>query len=128
MEQQVMHAPVETVVPTAEQEAIQQMLARSAVDRDFRSKMLENPRLAFAEYGCELAYGVDISFVENQADVTIVLPDPIDAMLELSEAELVEINGGGTPGFAALSSEFCVGAVVSASAALIGMTIRLVTK
>lgn len=108
----------------AAQEALQRILVRSATDMEFRQRLLANPRSAFAEYGHELPAGMDIRFIENRHDATIVLPDPIDAVIELSEMELAEINGGGTPGLvlsiARISSERCAGAIISASAVLIG--------
>jgi hypothetical protein len=73
---------------------LNEMLARSATDMEFRQKLLTDPRAAFAEVGESIPEGVDLRFVENQADATIVLPDPLDRQAELSEAELEAVAGG----------------------------------
>lgn len=83
------------------QREMERILQRSAVDRAFRDALLENPRAAFAEFA-----GVDVSavpesfnlkFIENTADATIVLPDPVDRAAELTDGELEAVAGGATP-------------------------------
>ncbi|HET6228534.1 MAG TPA: hypothetical protein VFE05_00565 [Longimicrobiaceae bacterium] len=61
----------------AQQRTLHEMLARSAVDKEFRQLLIADPRGAFASYGVELPAGLKVCFVENEHDATIVLPDPI---------------------------------------------------
>jgi hypothetical protein len=77
------------------QEMMNGLLSRSATDGDFRRKLLSEPRTALAEHtGREVPESVNIAFIENHVDATIVLPDPIDAAAELSERELETVAGG----------------------------------
>lgn len=83
------------------EEAFQSMLARSATDMEFRRKLVTDPRAALAEFSgkdvSELTTTFNVRFIENKADATIVLPDPVDPAAELSEAELESVAGGATP-------------------------------
>lgn len=80
------------------QAQMQDMLARSATDFDFRQKLLTDPRAAIAEFSgkdiSEVPETINLAFVENTADATIVLPDPIDPEVELSMDELDAVAGG----------------------------------
>ena len=80
------------------QEQIQEVLERSATDWEFRQKLLSNPRKAIADHTgqdlVDIPQTIDLVFVENEADATVVLPDPIDPEAELSEGELEEVAGG----------------------------------
>lgn len=74
------------------------LLARSATDADFRAKLLSSPNEALAEFsGKSVRDDLSIVFIENDADVTFVLPDPIVASSELSESELESVAGGTDP-------------------------------
>ena len=61
----------------AQHEVLHAMLVRSATDTEFRHTLLTNARAACVEYGIVLPPDADIRFVENEHDLTIVLPDPI---------------------------------------------------
>jgi hypothetical protein len=75
-----------------------ELLSRSATDRAFRDKLVSNPRAAIAEFsGHEVSESFNVVFVENSADATIVLPDPVWNATELSEEELETVAGGSTP-------------------------------
>lgn len=83
-------------------ETLSRLLARSATDMEFRSTLLSNPRAALAEFsGSDVPSDMKIVFVENTADATIVLPDPVDPAAPLSESELESVAGGATPLFIA---------------------------
>ncbi|HET7584242.1 MAG TPA: hypothetical protein VFK13_05005 [Gemmatimonadaceae bacterium] len=78
-------------------ERYQALLARSATDMAFRQQLLSDPRAALAEFSGANASDMtpmNIVFIENKADVTIVLPDPVDPAQELSEQELEAVAGG----------------------------------
>jgi hypothetical protein len=83
------------------EEAFQSMLARSATDMEFRQKLLTDPRAALAEFSgkdvSELTPTFNVRFIENKADATIVLPDPVDPAAELSESDLEAVAGGASP-------------------------------
>ncbi len=75
------------------QDGLQQLLARSATDWGFRQKLLTNARAALEEHlGHPLPVPLNIQFVENEADATIVLPNYQGA--ELSDEELEVVFGG----------------------------------
>jgi len=79
------------------QEHLQKILARSATDREFRQKLLTDPRAAISEFAGREVSNVDIKFIENQGAATVVLPDYVGESAELSENELEAVAGGGTP-------------------------------
>jgi hypothetical protein len=99
-----------------QQRILNGMLARSATDGEFRALMLADARAAFAQAGVELPEGMQIQFIENHCDATIVLPNAIDEMVELSEAELTQLNGGS--GAASAAASGAVSAVTEQSVAL----------
>jgi hypothetical protein len=78
------------------------VLARSATDRDFRRRLLTDPRGAIHDAcGVHVPQAFRIRFIERGADLDalIVLPDvasDADASGELSDAELESIAGGAT--------------------------------
>jgi hypothetical protein len=77
------------------EETLHAVLARSATDPGFRARLLADPRAAVAEFtGREVSESFNVVFVENTVDATIVLPDPVDAAAELSEADLEAVAGG----------------------------------
>src|SRR3712207_6706412 len=81
------------------QVVVQGLLSRSAVNREFRRKLLSDPRAAVAEFaGVDVAQvrePLELRFVESGgataaqgAARTIVLPQLVDVATELSDAEL----------------------------------------
>ncbi len=78
-------------------EAFQQLLARSATDLTFRKQLLENPRTAIEQFTGRPAGEANVTFVENKADATIVLPEFVGPAAELSESELETVAGGTSP-------------------------------
>jgi hypothetical protein len=82
----------------AAQDKMQALLARSATDPAFRSKLLTDPRAALTEFGGhEIPSTFNVVFIENKAEATIVLPDPVSPEAELNEQELEAVAGGATP-------------------------------
>jgi hypothetical protein len=69
---------------------------RAIVDPEFRTLALTNPGAAIAQVSdIPLPAGFKIHFVDNAgANKTIVLPDPVPSVEELSEEELLAIAGG----------------------------------
>ena len=77
---------------------MQDLLARSATDQEFRHKLLTDAPTALREFsGRDVPAAAKVVFIENKADATIVLPDFIDPEAELSEAELEAVAGGTSP-------------------------------
>lgn len=77
------------------QEAMRQILARSATDREFRARLVCDPRAAIREHtGRALPEGFSVRFIENTATATIVLPQIAGTEAELSDAELEAAAGG----------------------------------
>lgn len=101
--------------PAAAEEAQQRLaevLSRSSTDAEFRQALLSDSRAALSShFGREIPETVNIAFVENRADATIVLPDPIDTTAELSEADLEAVAGGALPILAWVAIGFVVTAV-----------------
>ena len=85
------------------------VLARSATDSAFRQKLLTNSKAALSEYTGTTVTDVNIVFVENKGDATIVLPDPVGTESELNERELEVVAGGTDP---------CIGTIILSIAAI----------
>jgi hypothetical protein len=117
---------VENSAMIEQQRILNEMLARSATDREFRQLMLADARAAFGAHGVELPEGLEVRFIENHYDATIVLPAALDDMRELTEDELAQLNGGSEPATSAAVSAavvsniwcFVASAVVSGGFAL----------
>jgi hypothetical protein len=84
-------------VARAGQAQMQALLARSVSDKAFRQKLLTDPRAGLAEFTgrdvADIPESLNVRFVENTADATIVLPDFV-APAELSEGQLEAVSGG----------------------------------
>jgi len=73
-------------------------LARSAIDPEFRSRLLDTPHAALAEMGVEVPASFNLAFVENTVDATHVLPDFVGSdNAELNDDELEAVAGGLAP-------------------------------
>lgn len=73
---------------------------RAIVDPEFRTLALTNPSAAVSQISdIPLPAGFKIQFVDNAGyNKTVVLPDPVQSVEELSEEELLSIAGGATTG------------------------------
>lgn len=78
------------------QQELGRILSRSATDWEFRQKLLNDPHAALEEAGQTIPRGMDVRFIENQHDATIVLPNVVDEEAELTEKELEAVAGGST--------------------------------
>lgn len=75
-------------------DCLKQLLHRSARDQAFRHRLLTHPQEALEEHlGKRLNVPLNIHFIENKADATIVLPDYQGDRLTEEEQEMVT---GGT--------------------------------
>jgi hypothetical protein len=101
-------------------DVMEQLLRRSATDLGFRETLLTDSRTALAAFsGRDIGAfdSVNLNFVENHADVTIVLPDLLAADAELSDADLEAVVGG------ILWTVVISKAAIAATAAIIGYAI-----
>jgi hypothetical protein len=90
-------------------------LARSATDKAFRQRLLTDSRAALSEFTGLAVTDVDIRFIENNADATIVLPDVVGGESELSDRELEVVAGGTDP---------CVGSIILSVALIAGLMVE----
>jgi hypothetical protein len=90
----IMNEP--TLTSFEAEQAIEQIIKRAQTDSQFRQLCLDNPNFAAQKVtGKDIPEGFTLRFVENQnADLTVVLPDSVDADAELSELELEQVAGG----------------------------------
>jgi len=82
---------------TAQQEALEQILTRSAVDREFRKALLVDPRKAILDgLGVRIPARFRVKFIERGKDVDalIVLPDLQQQDGELDDCDLEAVAGG----------------------------------
>ena len=69
---------------------------RAIVDPEFRTLAITNPAAAIEQVSdMPLPAGFKIQFIDNAGyNKTVVLPDPVQSVEELSEEELLAIAGG----------------------------------
>lgn len=78
-------------------EQIQRLLFRSTIDIEFRSRLLTAPNETLSEFlGRPMPGDFRVAFVENQADATIVLPDPLRRD-ETGGDEIANVSGSTPP-------------------------------
>ena len=95
---------------------LQAVLDRSATDKAFRQALIADPHKTLSEFtGETVPSEYNIAFIENVADVTVVLPNAIDEASELSEAELQAVAGGSEP--------VAIGLAIFAASMMLGITI-----
>ena len=81
---------------TTDNGKVQELLARSAVDSEFRTALLTDPRSALEQAaGKQIPENLRVKFIEKDADcdAMFVLPDPV-ATDELSPQQLEAVAGG----------------------------------
>ena len=79
---------------------VQELLARSAVDNDFRTALLTDPRTALEQAaGKQIPENLRVKFIEKDADcdAMFVLPDPVTSD-ELTPEQLEAVAGGCAEG------------------------------
>lgn len=77
--------------------ALAAISARAAQDKDFRRRLIEDPRAAIKEAtGTQVPPALRVKFIEKGADVDvlIVLPDLVQEEGELSEDDVSVVTGG----------------------------------
>jgi hypothetical protein len=85
---------------TAQQEALEQILTRAAVDLEFRKALLVDPRKAILDgLGVRIPASFRVKFIERGKDVDalIVLPDLQRHDGELDDCDLDAVAGGADP-------------------------------
>ena len=85
------------VMSNKEQQALEAVLERATVDREFRRELLVDPRRAiFERFGVSIPATFNVRFVEKDegTDALIVLPDFRRPDGELSEGDLDAVSGG----------------------------------
>ena len=83
--------------PTNDEALLGEVLQRSATDRAFRTRLIEQPGTAIEEViGSATANTPRVKFIEKTEglDALIVLPDFLDPEGNLSDAELEAVAGG----------------------------------
>jgi hypothetical protein len=61
-------------------------------DATFRTKLLSDPKAAFAELGAEIPHGIQVKVIENSANqVNFVLPPRPSALEEVTDQNLDEL-------------------------------------
>jgi len=81
----------------AQQEALEKILARASVDREFRKGLLVDPRKTILEgLGVRIPPDFRVKFIDRDQDVDalIVLPDFEQPDGELSDRDLDSVAGG----------------------------------
>ena len=78
------------------EQAVETIIKRAQTDSEFRQLCLDSPNTAAQKAtGKDIPEGFTLRFVENQgADMTVVLPDLVDANAELADADLEAVAGG----------------------------------
>ena len=80
-----------------EQQALQAVLDRASVDREFRQRLLLDPQPAILEaFGVSIPQSFNVKFLEREpgVDALIVLPDLQAPHGELSDGDLDAVAGG----------------------------------
>ncbi len=78
------------------QDVLKEVAHRAAIDADFRSLALKDSAAAISKVSdLSIPSGTAIKFVENTSTVkTVVLPDAVSEISQLSEIELENVAGG----------------------------------
>lgn len=84
--------------PRELQAVIRKILRLAAINQDFRELALRDSHAAFARFDAVLPPDVQINFIENygKPSKTIVLPDLVAELEELTDEDLEEVAGGCT--------------------------------
>lgn len=107
------------------EQAIEKIVKLTQTDPKFRQLCLDNPNVAAQEATDKtLPDGFVLRFVENQnADLTVILPDLVDDSAELSDAELEQVAGGGSkPDCAASCGVSCAHSNIESGSLDVGIT------
>jgi len=102
--------------------AMEKLIEKSAVDSEFRKLCLVNPNEALKQIAKkDIPEGFTVKLIENEASVTVVLPEFKGEDGELSDSDLDQVAGGKGEGLSdeAIASTVIgsVGAAATAAAA-----------
>ena len=84
----------------AAQKTMQELIKKAQTDPEFRQLALTDPNAAIGKINpLPIPASFKVRFVDNAgANLTVVLPDPVSATGELSDAELEQVAGGSGSG------------------------------
>lgn len=132
MSQQIMTTELEENRQLLDQQRVlEELVGRSAFDRVLRQRLLSEPKTVLAEHGIVFPEGFTVQCIENGYDTTIVLPDAIDEIQELSQDDLLAVNGGAAAASAlsavtktlSVTTGACIGASLSVIVTVISITV-----
>ncbi len=103
--QNTISALAETPEVASYKQMYDRVLARASTDETFRTLLKADARAALAEEGQFVPESLDLRFIENEGDATILLPPRVTADAELSAEELEAVAGGSSP--------YCISFLVS---------------
>ncbi|MTD16849.1 hypothetical protein GIS00_23220 [Nakamurella sp. YIM 132087] len=87
-------------ITTAATSPLEQIQLRAAVEPEFRSALMSDPRTTLRKSGIEVPEQISIRIEESAADeFVLALPPAIDPEAELDEDALAGASGGFTPAF-----------------------------
>ena len=104
---------------TSAQGPYQDLMRRAATDIEFRRALIADPIATVTHFtGESLPANFSISFIENEADVTFVLPPVAPADGELNDSDLEAVAGGVLPVVLTIASaKWFAGAVIGGAIA-----------
>ena len=85
------------MAPLSHEQLLSAILDRSSIDREFRRRLLLEPRRAIEDaFGVVIPVNFSVRFVEKEPglDALVVLPDLVNSDGQLSDDDLDAVSGG----------------------------------